>query len=145
MELNQLAQKIYNANVEKGFYEDYNDIRGVLSGVNENLLPVFERFVTAQRLALITSEVSEVLEANRKSKNCNYFNQNASQNILPLPDDEFNKLFNIHIKDTEQDEMADIIIRCLDFCGANNIDIDFHVRAKMRYNSLRPYKHGKKY
>lgn len=146
MSLNELSKKIYNANVEKGFYEDYNDIKAVLSGVNNNLLPVFERFVTAQRLALITSEVSEVLEANRKGNTTSNFTEDGQNQILNEYDNEmFNELFVKHIKDSEQDEIADIIIRCLDFCGANKIDIDFNVKAKMRYNSLRPHKHGKKY
>jgi NTP pyrophosphatase (non-canonical NTP hydrolase) len=145
MELNQLAQKIYKANVEKGFYEDYNDIKAVLSGVNNNLLPVFERFVTAQRLALITSEVSEVLEANRKGVECPLIDSVKESMLNKSKDEDFKTAFQECVKDTQEDEMADIIIRCLDFCGSNNIDIDFHIKAKMKYNSLRPYKHGKKY
>lgn len=146
MSLNELSQRIYKANVDKGFYEDYNNIKAVLSSVNNNLLPVFERFVTAQRLALITSEVSEVLEADRKGRSVDYFNNTGKEQIINEFDDEyFNEIFLTHIKDTKEDEMADIIIRCLDFCGANDIDIDFHIKAKMRYNSLRPYKHGKAY
>lgn len=35
------------------------------------------------------------------------------------------------------------------FCGAGGtstgVNLDWHVRAKMRYNVTRPYKHGKKY
>lgn len=145
MELNQLAQTIYKANVEKGFYDDYNDIKGVLSSVNNNLLPVFERFVTAQRLALITSEVSEVLEANRKGIECPLIDSVKDRMLNNSKDGDFQTAFQECVKDTQEDEMADIIIRCLDFCGANDIDIDFHIKAKMRYNALRPYKHGKKY
>ena len=145
MELNQLAQKIYKSNVEKGFYDDYNDIKAVLSGVNNNLLPVFETFVTAQRLALITSEVSEVLEANRKGIECPLIDAVKERMLNNSKDQDFQTAFEECVKDTQEDEMADIIIRCLDFCGANDIDIDFHIKAKMKYNALRPYKHGKKY
>lgn len=40
-------------------------------------------------------------------------------------------------------EMADIIIRTLDACAAYGIDIDEAIRAKMRYNTTRPYLHGR--
>lgn len=42
-------------------------------------------------------------------------------------------------------EMADICIRVFDMCGWKGIDLESHIAAKMRYNSLRPHKHGKKY
>lgn len=41
-------------------------------------------------------------------------------------------------------EMADCIIRILDWCGKNGIDIDDVVERKMAYNATRPYKHGGK-
>jgi len=40
-------------------------------------------------------------------------------------------------------EMADVIIRVLDFCGAHGIDIENAVRMKYEYNLTREYKHGK--
>ena len=43
------------------------------------------------------------------------------------------------------DDLVKTNIRILDFCGANNIDIDSHVKAKLEYNRTRPFKHGKKY
>jgi NTP pyrophosphatase (non-canonical NTP hydrolase) len=49
------------------------------------------------------------------------------------------------IKDTVEDELADVIIRTLDLCGYLGIDIEKHVELKMRYNESREYKHGKNY
>lgn len=40
-------------------------------------------------------------------------------------------------------EMADVIIRVFDFCGAHGIDLERAVREKMMFNESRPYKHGK--
>jgi hypothetical protein len=40
-------------------------------------------------------------------------------------------------------EMADVIIRVLDFCGKHDIDIERAVNEKMAYNKTRPFKHGK--
>lgn len=41
-------------------------------------------------------------------------------------------------------ELADIIIRVLDTCAANGIDISEAVCIKMAYNKTRSYRHGGK-
>ena len=41
-------------------------------------------------------------------------------------------------------EMADCLIRILDWFGYEGLDVDEIVRQKMAYNRGRPYKHGKK-
>jgi NTP pyrophosphatase (non-canonical NTP hydrolase) len=41
-------------------------------------------------------------------------------------------------------ELADCIIRILDYCGQEGIDIEEAVRLKMQYNKTRPYRHGGK-
>jgi hypothetical protein len=42
-------------------------------------------------------------------------------------------------------EIADIIIRCLDFCAEQKIDIASVLQHKMQYNATRPALHGKKF
>lgn len=41
-------------------------------------------------------------------------------------------------------EMADCIIRILDWCGKEGIDIDRIISMKHEYNKSRPYRHGGK-
>lgn len=41
-----------------------------------------------------------------------------------------------------EEELADIIIRCLDFAGAFGMDIKNAVERKLEYNSSRPFMHG---
>lgn len=41
-------------------------------------------------------------------------------------------------------ELADTIIRCLDFCGLYGIDIEAAVAEKMAFNMTRPFRHGDK-
>jgi NTP pyrophosphatase (non-canonical NTP hydrolase) len=65
------------------------------------------------------SELSEALEALR----------------IECPD----KMHSVGI------ELADCIIRILDYCGAKGIDIETLVESKMNYNRTRPHKHGKKF
>lgn len=145
--LNDLSKQIYENNVAKGFYEDGQSILDCLEQYgNEHLVERFKKFQTGQRLALITSEVSETLEADRHNLEFANMADSWKRKMLNEFDDaRFKEEFKGIVKDTKQDEVADIIIRCLDFCGANNIDIDFHIAAKMRFNSLRPRKHGKEY
>jgi hypothetical protein len=40
-------------------------------------------------------------------------------------------------------EVADLIIRALDFSGRRNLRIGEALQAKMKYNESRTYKHGK--
>lgn len=41
-------------------------------------------------------------------------------------------------------ELADCIIRILDYCGKYRIDIEEAIKIKHEYNKSRPYKHGGK-
>ena len=51
--------------------------------------------------------------------------------------------FEIEHKDTLEDELADIVILAMSFCGAYHIDLQKAIEEKMWYNSTRPYLHGK--
>lgn len=72
---------------------------------------------TGTLLALIHSEVSEALEADRKGDTDNFV-----------------------------EELADVCIRIFDLCGSRNIDLEKAIFEKMERNRGRTYKHGgKKY
>jgi NTP pyrophosphatase (non-canonical NTP hydrolase) len=123
--LNELAQQIHQAARDKGFWDKDRNI--------------------GELLMLIVSELSEALEADR-SKRIARFND-YMQSYRGRNDYDPQKIagFELHIKDSFEDEMADALIRILDLCAAKDIDIDWHVRAKLRYNETRPHKHGKAY
>jgi NTP pyrophosphatase (non-canonical NTP hydrolase) len=65
---------------------------------------------------LITGEVAEAHEALRKSDFDNF-----------------------------KEELADIVIRVADLAGGLDIDLEDEILKKMEKNTLRPYKHGKKF
>lgn len=108
-----------------------------------------EEHPTGVRIALIHSELSEALEADRDN---NYFKNNPifaySKNILEnatLTDEEWKEKFEDAVKNTFEDEIADAMIRCMDLAGQKGFDLEWHVRMKMVYNSMRPHKHGRAY
>lgn len=126
--INELAKEIHENNKSKGFYDDEKNI--------------------GEMLCLIHSEVSEALECDRKDKYFkSYFEIFKSKNFVfdCFKKDENSKHFEAYFKDTFEDELADIMIRVMDLAAFKGIDLEFHIKAKMKYNSMRPHKHGKKY
>lgn len=99
-----------------------------------------------EMLALIHSEVSEALECDRKDRYINWTLEVKTPDVTTVTEDNlFNDIFEEGYKDTFEDELADIMIRVMDLAHYKGIDLELAIKAKMRYNSLRPYKHGKKY
>jgi NTP pyrophosphatase (non-canonical NTP hydrolase) len=103
-------------------------------------------------LMLIVSELSEALEALRKDHYAKPLSVVSLSHDLELAntDEEFElnipewkERFEQHIKSSFEDEIADVAIRLFDLCGGMGIDLQKHIELKMKYNSMRGYKHGK--
>jgi NTP pyrophosphatase (non-canonical NTP hydrolase) len=96
-------------------------------------------------LVLMHSEISEAVEADRKGKYCDP-NLNIVEPVETLSNADFTAWYDANVKGNYEEELADLQIRLCNHIAAKKIDLEQHVSAKMRYNSLRPYKHGgKKY
>ena len=78
---------------------------------------------TGEKIALMHSELSEALEADRK---------NLDAEHIP----GFTGV---------EEELADVIIRILDFAGHHQLRLGEALSAKIAYNLTRPFKHGKVY
>lgn len=94
--MKELITQIYNNAKAKGFHDDW---------------------VVEQKLALIISELGEMLEADRKD---DYFGKITCfelEELDGLSDREYDLVFEKMVKDTFEDELADIFIRLLDLFG----------------------------
>lgn len=127
--LNRSAKQIYQNNAEKGFWDEERNV--------------------GELLMLVTTELAEAMDAHQKGVFADWKNfwGEHDKNFVVGPDNErvFKAIFEGHIKNTFEDEIADAIIRLLDLCGGLGIDIEKHIQSKVRYNKTRERLHGKKY
>lgn len=97
---NSLQNEVHDIAVRNGFWEEPN---------------------FGEKVALVHSEVSEILEAARK----------------PSQDDKLPQFTGVEV------EAADVIIRLMDMAGAYGWNLSEAIEQKVAYNKTRPYKHGK--
>lgn len=76
-------------------------------------------------IALMHSELSEALEAWRDNKPAWYRDKDRKPEGWGI-------------------ELADCVIRILDMCEANELDMSELLHIKIEYNKTRPYRHGGK-
>jgi NTP pyrophosphatase (non-canonical NTP hydrolase) len=120
--INELAKKIHQNAIDKGFFDEEKNI--------------------GEMLMLIVTEVAEACEADRKNDYCKTNIQAVNGWVS---DADFQPHFRERVKNTFEDELADIMIRVMDLAAHKGIDLEAHIKAKMRYNASREKMHGKKY
>lgn len=128
MNLNKLAKEIHKNAVEHGWWEENRHFGSLV--------------------ALMHSELSEALEEYRnghKPKEI-YFSckSNCRDNNNGICDSKHPVLCDLGKPEGIPFELADCMIRILDFCGAEEINIEEAIMIKHEYNKARPYRHGGK-
>jgi len=127
--INELGKLIHENAKSKGFFDSKKN--------------------TGEMLCLIHSEVSEALEADRNNHHAAKSRNLDDIDISELTDTNtklyFRQEFEVAIKNSFEDELADVMIRVMDLAAYKGIDLEYHIKMKMAYNSTREYKHGKAY
>lgn len=128
--LDELASRCYHDNKKKGFWEAPTTMQECKEKNGDAVLDVFvlskPQYVNLKKMEkvmLIVTELSEGVEGIRKD----------------LPSDKIAGFTS------EEEEMADALIRILDYAGGFNLRLGAAFEAKLAYNASREYKHGKKF
>ena len=102
MNLNELAKKAFENAKAKGFHD--------------------EKHTDGHWLMLVMCELAEAVEADRCGKRAD---RKEYERLLGACEEKLHPhLFEMYIKDSVEDELADAVIRLLDFMGMKGTDID---------------------
>ncbi len=121
--LNELAKEIHANAVAHGWWDEERSFGDIV--------------------ALCHSELSEALEEYRAKKPLAYCKSEYTENGMY----GINEPYDWSYEDKPEGiavEMIDCIIRILDWCGKEGVDVDNLLYAKHEYNRTRPYRHGGK-
>ena len=120
--LKELSKQIYQNNKEKGFWDNERSFSEVVALTHCELSEAFEEYRNKEKLP----------------NNGMYYYSNKNGEIFENNDEQ-----NSLKPEGMASEMIDVIIRVLDWCGKENLDVDALIEEKLNYNKQRPYKHGK--
>jgi len=118
MTIREMQKRAHDTARAKGWWEDCQTPEGDVD-------PVVAAQGIPEKLCLIHSEVSEALESYRKAEPLMWFTDAGKPEGVAA-------------------ELADVLIRIGDLCGALGIDVQSAVEAKMAYNDQRAHRHGGK-
>lgn len=126
MTLNEYRDKIHENAVAHGWWDEERSFGDIV--------------------ALCHSELSEALEEYRSGRTMEWKECSIGGicNIDGCMEDSGTCKYRMDKPEGLAVEMADCLIRILDWCGKEGVDIDRIVQEKMAYNETREYRHGGK-
>ena len=120
--LNLLARDIAQWSINKGFWQNAEDLVNTMitKDCTDHQAHFASTLVKCQKILLMVSELGELTEELRKP---------AAEDVPGY--------------ENEVIELADVVIRILDYCGYYGLPLGEAIMAKMAKNEGRPYMHGK--
>jgi len=131
MSIRELQERCGKAAEAKGFHDDRPKPSWV--GSKDRL-----RDWQGNKLMLIVSEVAEAQDELRKGIPADKTYYPTAGNTGAFEKAE-------HKPEGVPSEMADVVIRVLDFCYTEGIDLETIIEEKLAYNATRERLHGKKF
>jgi len=152
---NQLAhryiwEKYYNKKIPKDCYIHHKDGNPQNNNIeNLTLVKITEHF-NVEAIRRIAQECFEIADAHGFWKRKNgkpYRNVGEALCLIVSEVSEAFESYRKNPKDKEHfvEELADVLIRLLDFSYGMGLHIENALRKKMEINKKRPYKHGKRF
>ena len=154
MNIKQLCKEAHENTVEKGFYDcricdGYGEFKkefGIIEKCHHCENGKDPNINIGEKLMLIVSELGEALEAHRNNKYADWDTYNSDVELSLndyMPDyqkkhikDIENGCFKEFIKDSFEDEIADVFIRLFELCGY--LGIKFELNDCLKYSSFKP-------
>jgi NTP pyrophosphatase (non-canonical NTP hydrolase) len=89
-----------------------------------------------------------IFDAHRTAREHGWWETNRNNyELIALMHSELSEALEAYRKGDEGhvvEELADVLIRVFDLCGARGYDLEKAVLHKMAFNKTRPYRHGGK-
>lgn len=121
-ELNNLAAAVHENAVAHGWWEQERELPEILMLCVSELAEALEEYRAGRPNIYYNVEGEEILYANGEA--CEKYERRKPEGVAV--------------------ELADCMIRILDYCGHAGIDIEEAIRIKHEYNKTRLYRHGGK-
>lgn len=136
MTINELAREIHQNAVEHGWWEEDRSFGEIVALCHSELSEALEEYragrpVEWRECTSKDHDYKDVLWCGHESTTGCYSFGKECESRLDKPE-------GIAV------EMADCIIRILDWCGKEGVDIERIILEKHGYNKTRPYRHGGK-
>lgn len=114
-DLDKLGNQVFSINEKRG-YHNKSDIGGKRTDVDKVYL------------TLVLTELSEVVEADRRNKRYNFKDYNREIDLLDRSKTKpelakVEELFRKYVKDTIEDEFADVVIRLMDYAKIKDVEL----------------------
>lgn len=130
--LNEWAAEIHQNAVDHGWWDEERSFGDIVALCHSELSEALEAYRNKEEnlwYACTLEGVDPTDECYDLEENCPFRDGSPCRKIKP---------------EGVAVEMIDCMIRILDWCGREGVDVDALLQAKHKYNKTRPYRHGGK-